>query len=143
MAELNKYQGVIVRDIEFRGIKGTNPEMLRQLLVQKGGQPLDPDKIRASLRVLYATGRFATLQVEAERTQQGLSLLVICTENYFNGEVKVDGAPAKTNPKAHQLVESSKLDLGATFSQEAVDRSVERMLKVMADNGYYKADHHL
>ncbi len=139
VGKLNKYQGVIVRDIEFRGIKGTNPEMLRQLLVQKAGQALDPDKIRASLRVLYATGRFATLQVEAEHTQQGLSLLVICTENYFNGEIKVDGAPAKTNPKAHQLVESSKLDLGATFSQEAVDRSVERMRKVMADNGYYKA----
>ncbi len=139
VGQLNKYQGVTVRNIEFSGIKGTNPEMLRPLLVQKAGQPLDPDKIRASLRVLYATGRFATLQVEAEPTQQGLFLLVICTENYFNGEVKVDGAPAKTNPKAHQLVESSKLDLGATFSQEAVDRSVERMLKVMADNGYYKA----
>ncbi len=139
VSQLNKYKGVTVRAIDFSGIKGTNPEMLRQLLVQKAAQPLDPDKIRASLRVLYATGRFSTLQVEAERSQQGLLLVVICTENYFNGSIRVDGAPAKTNPKAHQLVESSKLDLGATFSQESVDRSVERMLKVMADNGYYKA----
>ncbi|HZL65699.1 MAG TPA: outer membrane protein assembly factor BamA [Candidatus Limnocylindrales bacterium] len=140
LGELSKYQGVTVHAIEFRGIKGTNPEMLRQLLVQKTGEPLDRDKIRASLRVLYATGRFSTLQVEAEPNQQkGLSLVFVATENYFNGDVKVDGAPAKTNPKPHQLVESSKLDLGATFSQESVDRSVERMLKVMADNGYYKA----
>ncbi len=140
LGELSKYQGVTVHAIEFRGIKGTNPEMLRQLLVQKTGEPLDRDKIRASLRVLYATGRFPTLQVEAEPSQQnGLSLIFVATENYFTGDVKVDGAPAKTNPKPHQLVESSKLDLGATFSQESVDRSVERMLKVMADNGYYKA----
>ncbi len=140
LGELNKYQEATVRSIEFRGIKGTNPEMLRELLVQKTDEPLDRDKIRASLRVLYATGRFSTLQVEAEPTQQnGLSLVFVATENYFNGDVNVDGAPAKTNPKAHQLVESSKLDLGATFSQESVDRSVERMLKVMADNGYYKA----
>ncbi len=140
LGELSKYQGVTVHAIEFRGIKGTNPEMLRQLLVQKTGEPLDRDKIRASLRVLYATGRFSTLQVEAEPSQQnGLSLIFVATENYFTGDVKVDGAPAKTNPKPHQLVESSKLDLGATFSQESVDRSVERMLKVMADNGYYKA----
>ncbi len=140
LGELNKYQGVTVRAIEFRGIKGTNPQMLRQLLVQKTGEPLDRDKIRASLRVLYATGRFSALQVEAGLNQQnGLSLIFVATENYFNGDVNVDGAPTKTNPKAHQLVESSKLDLGATFSQENVDRSIERMLKVMADNGYYKA----
>ena len=139
LGALSKYQGVTVHAIEFRGIKGTSPEMLRQLVVQKTDEPLDRDKIRASLRVLYATGRFATLQVEAEPSQQGISLIFVATENYFNGAVSVDGAPAKTNPKAHQLVESSKLDLGATFSQESVDRSVERMLKVMADNGYYKA----
>ncbi len=140
LGELNKYQGAPVRAIEFRGIKGTNPEMLRKMLAQKAGEPLDRQKIRASLRVLYATGRFSALQVEAEPSQtNGLSLIFVATENYFNGDVNVEGAPAKTNPKAHQLVESSKLDLGATFSQERVDRSVERMLKVMADNGYYKA----
>ena len=140
LVELNKYQGVPVRVIEFRGIKGTNPEMLRQLLVQRTGEPLDHAKIRASLLVLYATGRFSALQVEAEPSQpSGLSLVFVATENYFNGAIKVEGAPAKTNPKAHQLVESTKLDLGATFSRESVDRSVERMLKVMADNGYYKA----
>ncbi len=140
LAELSKYEGVTVRAIQFRNIKGTNPEMMRQLVVQKVGEPLDREKIRASLRVLYATGRFSTLQVETEPSRQnGLTLVFVATENYFNGDVNVDGAPAKTNPKAHQLVESSKLDLGATFSQESVDRSVDRMLKVMADNGYYKA----
>ncbi len=140
LGELNKYQGVTVRAIGFRGIEGTNPEMLRKLLPQKTGEPLDHDKIRASLGRLYATGRFATLEVEAQPSQgNSLSLVFVATENYFNGDVNVDGAPAKTNPKAHQLVESSKLDLGDTFSQANVDRSVERMLKVMADNGYYKA----
>ncbi len=140
LGELNKYQGVTIRSIEFRGIKGTNPEMLHQLLAQKTDEPLDRDKIRTSLRALYATGRFSTLQVEAEPSQQnGLSLVFVATENYFNGDVNVVGTPTKTNPKAHQLIESTKLDLGDTFSQEKVDRSVERMLKVMADNGYYKA----
>ncbi len=140
LGELSKYEGLTVQAVEFHGLKGTNPEMLRRLVAQKTAEPLDREKIRASLRVLYATGRFATLQVEAEaRPQNGVSLIFVATENYFNGDVKVLGAPAKTNPKAHQLVESSKLDLGATFSQENVDSSVERMLKVMADNGYYKA----
>jgi len=137
---LAKYQGETVRNIEFRGIVGANPEILRKLLAQHTDEPLDRDKLRRSLEALYATGRFATLQVEAENVQQnGLTLVFVATENYFYGDIKVDGTPKKTNPKAHQLIDASKLDLGAVFSREEVDRAQERMNKVMADNGYYKS----
>ena len=137
---LAKYQGEIVRDIEFRGITGANQEMLRQVLVQKTNEPLDRKKLRASLEALYATGRFASLQVEAEKNNSsGISLVFVVVENYFNGDINVFGTPPKTNPKAHQLIDASKLDLGIVFSQEAVDRSMLRMKKVLADNGYYQA----
>jgi outer membrane protein insertion porin family len=137
---LAKYQGQIVRRIEFRGIASTNPEVLRKLLVQPTGEPLDRGKLRSSLEALYATGRFASLQVEAEPAQpSGLLLVVVATENYFYGDINVAGTPKKGNPKPHQLVDASKLDLGTTFSREEVDRAVERMNKVLADNGYYKS----
>jgi len=135
-----KYEGRIVRDIEFRGISGSNPEMLRKLLAQHPGEPLERNKLRSSLETLYATGRFATLQAEAENVQQNeLTLVFVAIENYFYGDINVDGTPKKTNPKAHQLIDASKLDLGYPFSQAEVDRTVERMQKVLADNGYYKA----
>ena len=137
---LTKYQGQIVRSIEFRGIAGANPEMLRKLLAQQTGEPLDRDKLHSSLEALYATGRFATLQVEAEHVQpDGVSLVFAATENYFYGDMNVDGTPKKKNPKPHQLIDASKLDLGTKFSREEVDRAVERMKKVLADNGYYKS----
>jgi len=139
LGALVKYQGEIVRNIEFRGINA-NPEMLRKLLAQQTNEPLDRNKLRRSLEALYATGRFATLQVEAENVQQnGLTLVFVATENYFYGDINVAGTPKKTNPKPNQLNDASKLDLGAPFSQEDVDRAVERMQKVLADNGYYKA----
>ncbi len=136
---LAKYQGEIVRHIEFRGTTA-NPEMLRRLLAQQTGEPLDRNKLRSSLESLYATGRFATLQVEAEKVQpNGVSLVFETTENYFYGDINVAGTPQKTNPKPHQLIDASKLDLGTPFSREDVDRAVERMQKVLADNGYYKS----
>jgi outer membrane protein insertion porin family len=140
VSPLAKYQGEMVRDIEFRGITGANPAMLRELLVQQPRQPLDRNKLRSSLETLYATGRFASLQVEVEDVQQNeLTLVFVATENYFYGDINVDGTPKKTNPKAHQLIDASKLDLGYPFSQAEVDRAVERMQKVLADNGYYKS----
>src|SRR5271167_4893218 len=135
-----RYEGKIVRNIEFRGITGSNPEMLSKLLAQHPGEPLERNKLRGSLETLYATGRFATLQVEAENVRQNeLTLVFVATENYFYGGINVEGTPKKTNPKAHQLVDASKLDLGYPFSQADVDRAVERMQKVLADNGYYRS----
>lgn len=137
---LTKYQGETVADIEFRGIAGTDPAMLRSLLEQKTNEPLDREKLRASLQALYATGRFATLQVEVEPgPQQSLTLAFVATENYFNGAVSVDGTPQKGGPKPNQLIAASQLDLGDIFTEEKVTHSVERMKKVLADNGYYQA----
>ncbi len=135
-----KYQGETVARIEFRGIAGTDPAMLRSLLKQKTDEPLDRDKLRASLQALYATGRFATLQVEVEPgPQKSLTLVFVATENYFNGALSADGTPQKGNPKPNQLIAATQLDLGDVFAEEKVTRSMERMKKVLADNGYYQA----
>jgi outer membrane protein assembly complex protein YaeT len=137
---LAKYQGEMVTDIEFRGIAGTDPAMLRSLLAQKIHEPLEREKLRASLQALYATGRFASLQVEVEPgPEKSLTLVFVATENYFNGALSVDGTPKKGDPKPHQLIASSQLDLGDVFAEEKVTRSAERMKKVLADHGYYQA----
>ena len=140
--ELNgaaKYVGETVRDIQFRGIAGTNFEMLRSLLLVKSGDPLDRDALRDSIKVLYSTGRFSSLHVEAASAQpNGITLTFVATENYFNGDVDVDGLNSKTLPKPHQLVNASKLDLGELFSEDNAKQAVERMTKVMGDNGYYQ-----
>ena len=140
--ELNgagKYVGETVRDIQFRGIAGTNSEMLRSLLLVRPGEPLDRDSLRESIKVLYSTGRFSGLHVEAAPAQpSGITLTFVGTENFFNGDVDVGGLNPKTPPKPHQLVNASKLDLGELFSEDNVKRAVERMTKVLGDNGYYQ-----
>jgi outer membrane protein assembly complex protein YaeT len=136
---LGKYQGQLVTGIQFQGVHGTDEAVLRSLLVQNTNEPLDREKLRASLQALYATGRFAALQVEAEPSGKGIKLVFVATENYFNGAVTVDGTPQKTNPKPNQLIAATQLDLGAVFSEENVVRSIDRMKKVMADSGYYQS----
>ena len=135
-----KYVGETVRDIQFQGIAGTNPEMLRSLMLVRRGEPLDRDALRESIKVLYSTGRFSTLHVEASPAGSGgITLTFVATENFFNGDVNVDGLNKKTPPKPHQLVNASKLDLGELFVEDNVQRAIERMNKVMGDNGYYQS----
>ena len=142
LPELNaaaKYEGQVVREIKFHGIAGTNPDMLRSLLLVKEGEPLDREGLRESIRVLYATGRFSSLHVEAAPALGGITLTFVTTENYFNGNVNVEGLNPRTPPRPNQLVNASKLDLGELFSDDNVKRAVERMNKVMGDNGFFQA----
>jgi len=140
LPELNgaaKYEGEVVRDIRFHGIAGTNLDMLHSLLLVKVGEPLDREALRESIRVLYATGRFSSLHVEAEAAQpSGIVLTFVTTENFFNGDVNVDGLNSRTPPRPHQLVYAAKLDLGELFTEDNVIVGIERMNKVMGDNGY-------
>jgi len=135
-----KYQGETVTAIQFRGITSSDAALLRSLIVQKAGEPLDREKLRASIAALYATGRFATLDAEAEPgAPHTLTLVFVVTENYFNGAISVDGTPKKGDPKPHQLVASAQLDLGDLFTEDKVVTSLDRMKKIMADNGYYQS----
>jgi outer membrane protein insertion porin family len=137
---LSKYEGKTVTAIQFRGISSPDAANLRSLVAQKTGEPLDHEKLRASLDALYATGRFATLDAEAEPgPDNSLTLVFVVTENYFNGAVTVDGTPKKGGPKANQLVAATQLDLGDLFSEDKVVSSIDRMKKVLADSGYYQA----
>ena len=140
LSSSTKYEGEIVRDIQFHGIAGTNPEMLRSLVLVKNGEPLDREALRESIRVLYSTGRFSSLHVEASpATDGGITLTFVATENYFNGDVNIDGLNPKTPPKAHQLIYAAKLDLGELFTEDNLKVAMERMNKVMGDNGYYES----
>jgi outer membrane protein assembly factor BamA len=137
---INGYQGLVVRNIQFRGFSEDSKVMqhLHELVAQQSGQPLDKAHIRRSIQALYATGKFATIQVEAEKTPQNEVRLVFnARENYFIGLVAVEGNPRR--PTASQLVNASKLQLGELYTPEKVQRAIQNLKSVLADNGYYQA----
>src|ERR1700756_1990038 len=61
------YMGLIVREIHFEGVAAREQRHLLDLIDQKVGQPLDRDKVRDSLKTLFATGLFADIQVAAAK----------------------------------------------------------------------------
>lgn len=139
-ANLNGLQGLPVTKVEFRGVRVDPPvlQTMRAMVAPIEGAPLDRQKVGKSLRDLYATGRFADLQVEAQKNQKNeISLVFVATENLFIGEVTVDGAPKRPTPS--QLIDASKIELGAAYSPELVEQGVAHMSQLLADNGYYQA----
>jgi outer membrane protein insertion porin family len=139
-SSLTDIEGLPVVNVDFRGIQVDPPVMadLRKMVAPVEGKPLERQTVGKILRDLYATGRFADIQVEAQKDQKNeVSLVFVATENLFIGEVTVDGAPKRPTPS--QLIDASKLELGEAYDPVKVEQGIARMKQVLADNGYYRA----
>jgi len=101
------------------------------------GQPLQRDALRASLRRLYATGRYADITAEAFPFPAGLRLDFVVRLNSFTGNVRFEGL--EEPPSGSQAVSALRLGLGETFRQRDLDRGLERVGQLMRDNGFYDA----
>jgi len=107
---------------------------------QEVGQPLDASKIAASLKNLYATGRFTELRAEAEPGQGGVHLLFVGRAQYFVGVVQVEGTPSALEPRA--LLISSRLRLGQPVADDVLVAAQRHISETLASNGYYRATLH-
>jgi outer membrane protein insertion porin family len=137
----NALVGLRVSEIQLRGIMLDEQVQKRMqgLVVQAQGEPLDRRKIHDSIQALYATGKFANLQAEAQRTPTGeVTLVFRGTPNYFVGSLSASGAPKR--PTDTQLTDATKLQLGEVFTEQKGVQAVARIKAVLADNGYYQAE---
>lgn len=134
-----QYQGLTVAEIQWPDIpSAVDQKRWGALISQKVGEPLDRELIRESIHKLHATGRFADIRVEGERTADGkVSLSFITMPNYFVGSVDVRGVPNR--PTAGQVVNASKFQLGDLFTRDQVERALANIKQLMQENGYYRS----
>jgi outer membrane protein assembly complex protein YaeT len=106
----------------------------------KNGVRLERDNVRESLRLLFDSGRFAEVEVDAtELASGGVAVEFRTRPNYFNGNVTVTGLP-KIGPNDTQVVNTGRLELGTLFTDERLQDSKERILRLLHDHGYWKAE---
>lgn len=133
----SQYEGKTVISVELNGVAEHDRGHMLQLISQKAGSSLDRDRVRESIRALYATGRFADIQAEVAPSGEGVALTFVTSPNFFVGAVRAQGAP--TRPTANQIVNASKLQLGELFTPEKLNRGLENIRQLMQENGYYRA----
>ena len=136
--DLSRFQGMRVARVELESVVRMNPDALKQLLLQRAGEPFDKAKVRRSMQALFDTGRFADISVEAQQTpDQEVALVFRARENYFVGFITLAGEPK--SPTAPELLNASKLQLGELFTADKLNEALERMKQMMQTGGYYQA----
>jgi outer membrane protein assembly complex protein YaeT len=133
---MSRYLGLTVYSIAFPGMEEAEQVQLRQLIAQKAGAALDRELIRSSIQTLYATGRFADIQVEAELTSENqVALTIVSSPNFFVGQVLAETTVPRPTP--NQVANATKLQLGDLYSREKLDRAMKNIQRLMEENGFY------
>jgi outer membrane protein assembly factor BamA len=133
---LSAWTGLKVAAIEFRGVDSSVLKPLPATLELQAGAPLDADKVRGSLRRLYSTGLYQTIEVEGIRTGNEVTLIFTGEPKTFIGTVTVVGE--KDDRLSSQLVRAAKLDAGTAFSQAKLDRGETLIREFLQGNGFYE-----
>jgi outer membrane protein assembly complex protein YaeT len=133
---LAQWQGLPVKSISFEGVTTTRLDPLPGHLAQTVGAPLNPENLRESLRQLFATGLYETIEVAASRADDGVALVFTGTARTFIGNVGVDGATGATINA--QLDRATQLSPGTRFTPAKLARALREMRSTLADNGFHE-----
>lgn len=112
------------------------PVIMRAVRV-KAGDPLDPEKVDADLRAIYQLGHFSDVQAQTSAADGGVVLEYVVQEKPIVREIKIEGAKELTTEKVREAVE---IKPNSIFSQKDLQKSVKKVKKLYADEGYYLAE---
>src|ERR1700757_240292 len=129
-----QWEGLTVRSITFEGVSPDRLSFLQGHLPQSEGAPLDREKVAASLRLVFETGLFNSVEVSGQRQGDGVALVFLGKARMFIGVVTVDGAKGATVNS--QLQRAGRLNAGTRFTTAKMTEAVEQMRALLVDNGF-------
>jgi outer membrane protein insertion porin family len=136
--EALQYEGLAITGVNFEpASQPLTSAQLQARLPFRVGAPFHERELRDAIQNLFATGRFADLAVDAERTSGGVALRFITKNAYFVGHVEISGVPQP--PNSGQLTSATKLRLGMPFVEADRNQAIESLKNLLRQNGFYHA----
>jgi outer membrane protein assembly complex protein YaeT len=138
-AQYQKYEGMNVAEIRFEpAAQPLAAEEIHEMLPLKAGQPLRMAGVRAAMERLFATGRYADIQVDARPSAEGVAIVFLTRNSWFVGDVSAVGK-ISAPPNPGQLENAARLDLGAPFSDALIQEAIAGQRRLLGSNGLYSA----
>jgi outer membrane protein assembly factor BamA len=102
------------------------------------GQPFDSEAARASLRLLYRTGRYADIRAETSPVAGGTRVDFVVRQNFFVNLVRVIGL--REPPGEPLAIASMRLGLGEAFRDSTLKEALDRLRQTLREDGLYEAE---
>jgi outer membrane protein insertion porin family len=129
--------GTKIASVTVKGNKRTEAAAILQVVHVKAGDPLDQAQVDADLRAIYKLGYFRDVRAETEKADGGAILSYVVQEKPIVREIKIEGAKEISADKVREALE---IKPNTIFSSKDLQKSVKKVKKLYADDGYYLAE---
>ena len=139
-AQTSQYEGRPVANIVFEPRdQPLEPVEIAEILPLKRGEPLQMSTVRAAIDRLFATGRYADIQVDAEAYNGGVIVKFITKQSWFIGDISASGR-ISSPPNPGQLANATRLELGQPYNESKLDTAIAGQKHLLESNGLFRAD---
>jgi len=100
----------------------------------RAGDTITPENVRAAIEILFKTGRYRTVEADAERVAGGTQLTFKVAPHYFFSTFTLD----PPNILDRSLASVVRLPIGQKFSEMLLLDVVEQTERALRDLGYFE-----
>jgi outer membrane protein insertion porin family len=130
-------EGEKISKILIKGNRRIETAAIMNVLKLRAGDQLDIDKVDSDIRSIYALGNFRDVKADTASGEKGLTLTYIVKEKPMVREINIEGNKEIKEDKIREAIE---LKIGSVFASKELAKSVAKVKKLYADEGYYLAD---
>jgi outer membrane protein insertion porin family len=135
-AAAQEFAPFTVRDIRVEGLQRTEPGTVFSYLPVKVGETMNPEKARAALRALYATGFFQDVRLDVENDV----LVVFVQERPAVAQIDFSGVKEFEPDNLKKALRELGLAEGRIFDRALLDAAEQEMKRQYLSRGLYAAE---
>ncbi|MEW6528093.1 MAG: outer membrane protein assembly factor BamA [Spirochaetota bacterium] len=132
----SKYEGKIVKKIEFTGLLDVDEEDLLDVMTTEVGYPLRAVEIREDIKKIFKTGKFENIIVETEEYQDGVAVRFVCTERPIVNKIIFKGVEEVSETT---LKEELPIKEGDVYRKDKVEMALSKIRNKYETEGLFNA----
>jgi outer membrane protein insertion porin family len=134
----NRFEGLPIVSVDFDPpAQPLDLSEIRDRLTVRKGAPYSAADVRTAIELLFATGRYQDIQVDAKPAEGGIAVRFITRNSWFIGNVVVE-TNLSDPPGVAQLASASDLNLGMPFDEQQLAAAEDNIRKLLIANGYFE-----
>lgn len=136
----SKYEGKIIRKIDFIGITNVDPDDLLIELEQTEtdiGFPLKASEMRKAIKLIFSKGQFENVIAEVDEYRDGVQIRFICKERPSVSEIEFKGVEELTEVDLEGVILVKE---GEVLRKNFVEDSVKLIKKKYKESGLFNAN---
>lgn len=129
--------GEKISQLMIKGNRRIETAAIQKVIKVKEGDTLFADKVDSDVRAIYKLGYFEDVKASLDKTDAGATLTYQVTEKPVVREVKIEGNKELSIDKIKEALEIKQ---NTIFTPKDLTKSIRKVKKLYADEGYYLAE---